>query len=156
MRDRGVAHMGIGYGQGEDRVKTAVTRAIESPLLETTVAGAKAILLNVTGGYDLGMMEAAEAANQIESIADKDAIIIFGTAIKEEMQEEISITVIATGFENSRGNYMQQDASELEQQVAEDAAEPAQTGRQTMSDILKKMDEDTAPSSFRIPSFLNK
>jgi len=51
---------------------------------------------------------------------------------------------------------MQQDASELEQQVAEDAAEPAQTGRQTMSDILKKMDEDTAPSSFRIPSFLNK
>ncbi len=155
MRDRGVAHMGIGYGQGEDRVKTAVTRAIESPLLETTVAGAKAILLNVTGGYDLGMMEAAEAANQIESIADKDAIIIFGTAIKEEMQEEISITVIATGFENSRGNYMQQE-TELEQQVAEDAAEPAQTGRQTMSDILKKMDEDTAPSSFRIPSFLNK
>lgn len=157
MRDRGVAHMGIGYGQGEDRVKTAVTRAIESPLLETTVAGAKAILLNVTGGYDLGMMEAAEAANQIESIADKDAIIIFGTAIKESMQEEISITVIATGFENSRGNYMQAEQSELEEQIEADAAETsAQSGRQTMSDILKKMDEDTSPSSFRIPSFLNK
>ena len=156
MRDRGVAHMGIGFGKGEDRVKTAVTRAIESPLLETTVAGAKAILLNVTGGYDLGMMEAAEAANQIESIADKDAIIIFGTAIKEEMQEEISITVIATGFENSRGNYMQaeQPVSELEEQVAADAAETAQNGRQTMSDILKKMDEDSSPSKFNIPSFL--
>ena len=156
MRDRGVAHMGIGFGKGEDRVKTAVTRAIESPLLETTVAGAKAILLNVTGGYDLGMMEAAEAANQIESIADKDAIIIFGTAIKEEMQEEISITVIATGFENSRGNYMQaeQPASDLEEQVAADAAETAQNGRQTMSDILKKMDEDSSPSKFNIPSFL--
>ena len=156
MRDRGVAHMGIGYGKGEDRVKEAVTRAIESPLLETTVAGAKAILLNVTGGYDLGMMEAAEAANQIESIADKDAIIIFGTAIKEEMQEEISITVIATGFENSRGNYMQaeQPVSELEEQVAADAAETAQNGRQTMSDILKKMDEDSSPSKFNIPSFL--
>ena len=101
-------------------------------------------------------MEAAEAANQIESIADKDAIIIFGTAIKEEMQEEISITVIATGFENSRGNYMQaeQPVSELEEQVAADAAETAQNGRQTMSDILKKMDEDSSPSKFNIPSFL--
>ena len=148
--------MGIGHGKGEDKVNDAVKAAIESPLLETTVAGAKAILLNVTGGYDLGMMEAAEAANQIESIADKDAIIIFGTAIKEEMQEEISITVIATGFENSRGNYMQaeQPVSELEEQVAADAAETAQNGRQTMSDILKKMDEDSSPSKFNIPSFL--
>ena len=156
MRVRVVAPVAIGFDTGEDRVKTAVTRAIESPLLETTVAGAKAILLNVTGGYDLGMMEAAEAANQIESIADKDAIIIFGTAIKEEMQEEISITVIATGFENSRGNYMQaeQPVSELEEQVAADAAETAQNGRQTMSDILKKMDEDSSPSKFNIPSFL--
>jgi cell division protein FtsZ len=156
MEGRGVAHMGIGYGKGEDKVSDAVSSAVESPLLETTVAGAKAILLNVTGGYDLGMMEAAEAANQIESIADKDAIIIFGTAIKEEMQEEISITVIATGFENSRGNYMQaeQPASDLEEQVAADAAETAQNGRQTMSDILKKMDEDSSPSKFNISSFL--
>ena len=158
MRDRGVAHMGIGFGKGEDRVKTAVTRAIESPLLETTVAGAKAILLNVTGGYDLGMMEAAEAANQIESIADKDAIIIFGTAIKEEMQEEISITVIATGFENSRGNYgvQTEPAPESEQQSAEGPQEAAVSKRWTISDALEKMDEDSSPSKFSIPSFLNK
>jgi cell division protein FtsZ len=158
MRDRGVAHMGIGYGKGEDRVKEAVTRAIESPLLETTVAGAKAILLNVTGGYDLGMMEAAEAANQIESIADKDAIIIFGTAIKEEMQEEISITVIATGFENSRGIYgvQTEPAPESEQQSAEGAQEAAVSKRWTISDALEKMDEDSSPSKFSIPSFLNK
>ena len=64
MRDRGVAHMGIGSGKGEDKVKDAVKNAIESPLLETTVAGAKAILLNITGGFDMGMMDINEASQQ--------------------------------------------------------------------------------------------
>ena len=98
MRDRGVAHMGIGYGKGEDKVNDAVSSAVESPLLETTVAGAKAILLNITGGYDIGMMDINEASNQIQSVADKDAIIIFGAAVREDMQDEMSITIIATGF----------------------------------------------------------
>ncbi|MDD5986254.1 MAG: cell division protein FtsZ [Eubacteriales bacterium] len=105
MRDRGVAHMGIGSGKGEDKVRHAVRAAIESPLLETTVAGAKAILLNVTGGMDLGMMEVNEAAEQVQSVADKDAIIIFGAAISEELQDTMNVTVIATGFENQPGNY---------------------------------------------------
>ncbi|MBQ3122987.1 MAG: cell division protein FtsZ [Firmicutes bacterium] len=99
MSDRGIAHMGVGRGKGDDRVSQAVKNAIESPLLETSVNGAKAILLNITGGYDLGMLEVNEAADQIEKAADKDAIIILGTAVKEDMQDEIVITVIATGFE---------------------------------------------------------
>lgn len=107
MRDRGVAHMGIGSGKGEDKVKDAVKNAIESPLLETTVAGAKAILLNITGGFDMGMMDINEASQQIQSVADKDAIIIFGAAINSEMQDEMSITVLATGFENQPANYVQ-------------------------------------------------
>ncbi|HAF59743.1 MAG TPA: cell division protein FtsZ, partial [Clostridiales bacterium UBA9856] len=73
MTDRGIAHMGVGRGKGEKRVEAAVKDAIESPLLETSINGAKAILLNIMGGYDLGMLEVNEAADQIEKSADKDA-----------------------------------------------------------------------------------
>ncbi len=100
MNERGIAHMGVGRGSGEDRVSKAVKEAIESPLLETSINGAKAILLNITGGYDLGMLEVNEAADLIEKAADRDAIVIFGTSIKEDMENEIKITVIATGFED--------------------------------------------------------
>ena len=99
MSDRGVAHMGVGRGRGEDRVNDAVRTAIESPLLETSINGAKAILLNVMGGYDLGMLEINEIADQIEQAADEDAIVIFGSTVREDLQDEIVITVIATGFE---------------------------------------------------------
>lgn len=99
MSDRGVAHMGVGHGRGENRVDDAVRTAIESPLLETSINGAKAILLNVMGGYDLGMLEINDIADQIEKAADEDAIVIFGSTIREELQDEIIITVIATGFE---------------------------------------------------------
>jgi cell division protein FtsZ len=99
MSDRGIAHMGVGRGKGEDRVQQAVTAAIDSPLLETSIDGAKAILLNVMGGYDLGMLEVNEAADKVQSAADKDVILIFGASIKEELKDEMIVTVIATGFE---------------------------------------------------------
>ncbi|MEA4922038.1 MAG: cell division protein FtsZ [Eubacteriaceae bacterium] len=164
MRDRGVAHMGIGTGKGEDKVRNAVRGAIESPLLETTVAGAKAILLNVTGGYDMGMMDVDEAAQQVRSVADKDAMIIFGAAVSEELQDEMNVTVIATGFENQPGNYAQgtafgeegEDTEQAEETENEDTpAEPAVDKKsQTLSDVLKTMDKETEPSKFDIPSFL--
>ena len=91
--------MGVGVGRGENRVIDAVKEAIGSPLLETSIDGAKAILLNIMGGYDLGMLEANEAADLIEKAASRDANIIFGASIKEELQDEIRITVIATGFD---------------------------------------------------------
>jgi cell division protein FtsZ len=100
MRDRGVAHMGVGHGRGEDRVDQAVKEAIESPMLETSITGAKAILLNVLGGYDLGMVEVNEIADKIQQAADDDAIVIFGASVREELNEEIVVTVIATGFDN--------------------------------------------------------
>ncbi|MBQ9179605.1 MAG: cell division protein FtsZ [Firmicutes bacterium] len=121
MRDRGVAHMGIGNGKGEDKVNDAVKAAIESPLLETTVAGAKAILLNITGGFDIGMMDINEAANQIQSVADKDAIIIFGAAVKEDMQDEMSVTIIATGFENEPSRYA--DVNKVQEEETEEEPE---------------------------------
>lgn len=100
MKDRGVAHMGVGQGSGDDRVAEAVEAAIASPMLETKIDGAKAVLINVTGGYDLGMLEANEVASAIEEAADRNAIIIFGAAIKEDIQDEIHVTVIATGFDS--------------------------------------------------------
>ena len=99
MTDRGIAHMGTGRGKGENRAKDAVRSAIESPLLETSIAGAKAILLYVAGGYDLGMLEVSEIASMIEEQADRDCILIFGAAVSEEMVDEVAITVIATGFD---------------------------------------------------------
>jgi len=100
MTDRGVAHMGVGRAKGENRVSDAVKAAIESPLLETSIAGAKAVLLNIQGGYDLGMLEVNEAADQIASTVADDATIIFGTSVHEDLEDEIVVTVIATGFDN--------------------------------------------------------
>jgi cell division protein FtsZ len=99
MANRGMAHMGVGHGTGDGRVADAVKEAIENPLLETSIDGAQAILLNVTGGKDLSLLDVNDAAERIEQAADKDVILIFGTAVYEDMTDEINITVIATGFE---------------------------------------------------------
>lgn len=100
MTDKGIAHMGVGIASGEDRVQKAIQAAVESPLLETTVKGAKAVLLNVTGGYDLGMLEFNDACDFIAQEADEDAIIIVGTTVSEALEDKIKVTVIATGFED--------------------------------------------------------
>ena len=97
MRNQGLAHMGIGRAKGENRIVEAVRQAVSSPLLETTIEGAKAVILNVTG-KDLLLSEANEAATLIQGIIDSSANIIFGTTIDENMGEEVKITVIATGF----------------------------------------------------------
>ncbi|MDR2132396.1 MAG: cell division protein FtsZ [Clostridiales Family XIII bacterium] len=116
MMDRGVAHMGVGRGSGESRVKNAVDAAVDSPLLETTIKGARAILLNIAGGYDLSMLEVSEAANRIEQEADRDAIVILGTTINEELQNEIIVTVIATGFEERSRDEQSPPISEPEKE----------------------------------------
>lgn len=103
MCDRGIAHMGIGRAAGDNRAVEAAKQAIKSPLLETSINGAKAVLLNITGGEDLGLFEVNEAADLIRQAVDEEAIIIFGAGIDEDMKEEISITVIATGFDVERG-----------------------------------------------------
>jgi cell division protein FtsZ len=100
MSNRGIAHMGIGTGTGENRVVDAVKGAIGSPLLETSIDGAKAILFNIMGGYDLGMLEVNEAADLVQKAAARDANIIFGTSINGDLGDEIRVTVIATGFED--------------------------------------------------------
>ena len=167
MSDRGIAHMGVGRGKGEERVTEAVKSAIESPLLETSIAGAKAILLNIMGGYDLGMLEVNEAADQIEKAADKDAIVIFGTSVKEEMQDEIVITVIATGFEDRPKRDFMNNPNIITPDMLDDMeAEENQAGGEgqnnereetkTGSIFDKALDgfKSSATAEFEIPDFL--
>ena len=168
MTDRGVAHMGVGRGTGETRAKDAVKNAIESPLLETTIEGAKAILLYVAGGYDLGMLEVSEIASLVEERADRDCILIFGAAVNEEMQDEIAITVIATGFDEGL-----ESTSGGGREAADKPSEPdpqkqglggyddvfgrveGLEGKEvTLQDILQSEEEEKGSSRFVIPSFL--
>ena len=101
MESGGMAHMGIGIGRGENKLVDAAKNAISSPLLETNIDGARAVLINVTGGEDISIVDINEAANLIMEAADPDANIIFGAGIDETMDDEVRITVIATGFEKT-------------------------------------------------------
>ena len=101
MQSRGLAHMGIGIGKGENRMVEAAKMAISSPMLETPIDGARAVLINITGGSDTSIIEINEAAQIITAAADEEANIIFGAGIDESMSEEVKITVIATGFEKT-------------------------------------------------------
>ena len=101
MMEQGLAHMGIGSAVGENRASEAAKQAIQSPLLETSIKGAKGVLLNITGGAGLGLFEVNEAAELVTEAADEDANIIFGAVINEALEDELRITVIATGFDNA-------------------------------------------------------
>ena len=101
MKDKGLAHMGIGTASGENRAIEAAKEAIQSPLLETSIRGAKGVLLNVAGGANLTLFEANAASTLVTESCDPEANIIFGTSIREDLGEDITITVIATGFETN-------------------------------------------------------
>lgn len=113
MENSGSALMGIGYGTGESRASEAAKSAIDSPLLELSIDGAKGVLFNITGGNDLGMFEVDEAAKVITEAADPDANIIFGAVINDSYTGEVKITVVATGFD-----YKQNDNSVIRQHSA--------------------------------------
>ena len=101
MREKGLAHMGIGNASGEKRAAEAARQAIESPLLETSINGARGVLMNITGGPDLSLLEVNEAAELIGENVDPEANIIFGADIDEAMGDALRITVIATGFDRT-------------------------------------------------------
>ena len=183
MTDRGVAHMGVGHGFGETRAADAVKGAIESPLLETTIDGAKAILLYVVGGYDIGMMEINEIASEVQNRASEDCILIFGAAIDDAMKDEVKVTVIATGFEDDE-EYEEEEEEEVvvqPQAPVVEAPKPKTTGlgrddaklpedmktnvygnvegisgtETTLQELLERQkDSGNEDSDFVIPSFL--
>lgn len=151
MRNKGVAHMGVGRGKGEGRVEQAVKNAIESPMLETTIIGAKAILLNVLGGYDLGMIEINEIADQVQKAADEDAIVIFGASVKESLQDEVVVTLIATGFDNKPTDVLNKFLQEEEgDKKEEESTIPGQIDNPYDGAGLRSLED----SNFDIPPFL--
>ena len=102
MLNTGMAHMGVGRASGENRAEDAAKEAIQSPLLESSVEGARGVIINITGGPDLGLQEANTAAELIQRSVDPEANIIFGVVTDESLGDEIQITVIATGFEKEQ------------------------------------------------------
>ncbi|MFW6238839.1 MAG: cell division protein FtsZ [Halanaerobiales bacterium] len=115
MTNAGSALMGIGTAGGENRATEAARQAIASPLLEASIDGAQGVLINITGGSDLGIHEANEAARVVQEVSDPDANIILGAVIDEELENEVKVTVIATGFDPEE----QQESRDFEEEEAE-------------------------------------
>jgi cell division protein FtsZ len=145
--------MGIGYGSGEGRALAAARAAISSPLLEASIEGARGILLNISGGSDLGLFEVNEAAEVIHGVAHPDANIIFGTVIDDEMGDEVRVTVIAAGFDR------------WDDPKADRPGESASAGRARRADLEPvtdvfgsddddDLDLDDGGDDFDVPSFL--
>ena len=120
MADQGIAHMGIGQASGENKAEVAAKAAIQSPLLETTIEGAKSVLINFSGDSDLGLLETEEAAELIRESLDPEAEIIFGTTINEDLTDQVVVTVIATGLEDDDAPVAQPQPAQqqLQQQTA--------------------------------------
>ena len=109
LKDQGLAHMGVGVAKGENRIIEAVRLAVNCPLLTTTIEGAKGVILNIVGGNDLTMDEVQTAATLVQSVVDYSANIIFGACIDSNINDEVEVTVIATGFPQLENMYNQQD-----------------------------------------------
>lgn len=112
MKDAGRAHMGVGRAAGKNKAEEAARMAISSPLLETSINGARGVLVNVTGSTDVGLEEVEIAANLVQEAADPNALIIFGATFDENMEDEICVTVIATGFDEKVMNAKSTPAAE--------------------------------------------
>ena len=113
MKNRGVAHMGIGRGKGDNKTLEAVRQAVASPLIETTIEGATGVVLNIKGGNDITLREVTEAANMVREVIDPNCNLIFGSSIDPDMRDEVEITIIATGFkapeENEEGEKKEEE-----------------------------------------------
>lgn len=167
MKEAGSALLGIGTGVGENRAQMAARAAISSPLLDLSIEGARGVLFNIAGGDDLTMFEVDEAARIISSAADPDANVIFGAVIKSELTDQVKITVIATGFDETRSRLAQMSQTQIqkpvvqgvvsepvnprdEENVDEDDSEPME------EDNGSQKDEDVFGEKFEIPAFLRK
>ena len=121
MKDAGLAHMGVGRAAGKGKAEEAARLAVSSPLLETSINGAKGVLVNVTGSVDIGLEEVETAANLVQQAANPDANIIFGATFDESLEDEIRVTVIATGFDKGEDEKVEKPFSQAAQKVAADA-----------------------------------
>ena len=145
MLNQGMAHMGVGKATGENRAEDAAKEAIQSPLLETSIEGAKGVIINITGGEDLGLHEVNTAAELVQRSVDPEANIIFGTVTDPSMTDEIQITVIATGFEKN----------EPISSIGVDNI-VTKTWEKKINSIPSSADTSSSQNDLDIPSFLRK
>jgi cell division protein FtsZ len=165
MRDAGTALLGIGTGVGENRAQMAARASISSPLLDLSIDGATGVLFNITGGDDLTMFEVDEAARIISNSADTDANIIFGAVVKEDLADQIRITVIATGFDETAAKITQlaKDTRE-ETRMQGIVSEKDEEGEKEIEaeeedddgEGETPEDRDELGKEFEIPAFLRK
>lgn len=148
MLNQGMAHMGVGRASGENRAEDAAKEAIQSPLLETSIEGAKGVIINITGGSDIGLHEANTAAELVQRNADPEANIIFGTVTDDSLGDEIQITVIATGFEK------EEDRKNVTQNYDNIVAEAWK--KRNSSVISNTSSNDNNSNELDIPTFLRK
>ena len=145
MLNTGMAHMGVGRASGENRAEDAAKEAIQSPLLETSIEGARGVIINITGGDDLGLHEVNTAAELVQRSVDPEANIIFGTVTDPDMQDEIQITVIATGFEKN----------EPTSNMGVDKL-VSKTWEKKINSIPTSSETNSSQNDLDIPSFLRK
>ena len=145
MEQKGIAHMGIGFAQGDNRATDAAKLAIKSPLLETSIEGARGVIINITGGENLGLHEVNTAAELVQRSVDPEANIIFGTVTDPSMEDEIKITVIATGFEKNE-NISSIGVDNL----------VSKTWEKKINSIPSSSDVGSSQNDLDIPSFLRK
>ncbi len=136
MADQGIAHMGIGQASGENKAEVAAKMAIQSPLLETTIEGARSVLINFSGDNNLGLLETEEAAELIRESLDPEAEIIFGTTINEDLSDQVIVTVIATGLEDNEVAMGQPQPQQPQQQQA--PQQPQQRQQQAMPGFMNR------------------
>ena len=149
MLDTGMAHMGIGRASGENRAEDAAKQAIQSPLLETSIEGARGVIINITGSSSLGLQEVNTAAELVQRSVDPEANIIFGTVIDESLEDELLITVIATGFvdEEPRQPFSKMGVDQIVSKAWEQKVNPIPASVESSSGNSGDLD---------IPSFLRK
>ena len=144
MTNAGTTLMGVGTSSGENRATIAARQAIASPLLDSSIDGARGVLFNITGGQDMTMNEVDEAAKVITSQADPDAQIIFGAAIDEKVIDQIKVTVVATGFDETRRKFAPLTLEDAETKILAEGEEP------------QDKDDQIDESQFDIPTFLRQ
>ena len=121
MKNAGMAHMGVGRAAGKGKAEEAAKMAISSPLLETSIAGARGVLINITGSMDIGLEEVEQAASLVQQAVHPDALTIFGATFDETLDDEIRVTVIATGFEEENGKSKVQESGKEKEKSGNDS-----------------------------------
>ena len=154
MKDAGMAHMGVGRAAGKNKAEEAAKMAISSPLLETSINGAHGVLVNVTGSMDIGLEEVETAANLVQQAAHPDALIIFGAAFDEELEDEIRVTVISTGFEEGAGGMPANPFTSGREAAAKAAvsagAKTAASERPVLEPLSEEPEQDPFEDIFKI------